>query len=72
MKKVLDSLMAMVMILFLCSLGGISWAATASAQAAPDGYTLGMGTTTMTCVVEWEIANNLLTARSTSFTIIPI
>ena len=29
----------------------------ASAQAAPDGYTLGMGTTAMTCVVEWEIAN---------------
>jgi tripartite-type tricarboxylate transporter receptor subunit TctC len=110
MEKVLNSLMAAVMMLILCALGGTSSAAMdyptkpitvinpmapggandmlvrpfaalaekelgqpvvvvnkagasgliglmASAQAAPDGYTLGMGTTAMTCVVEWEIAN---------------
>jgi tripartite-type tricarboxylate transporter receptor subunit TctC len=29
----------------------------AGAQAAPDGYTVTMGCTTITCAVEWELAN---------------
>lgn len=29
----------------------------AAAQADPDGYTLGMGSTAMTLTIEWEIAN---------------
>lgn len=29
----------------------------AGAQAAPDGYTLTVGSTAMTCALEWEIAS---------------
>lgn len=43
----------------------------AGAQAAPDGYTLTMGCTTITCAVEWDLANGRkpLTTRQ-DFTLI--